>query len=84
METNGNEQWEKAVRTNTVMDSKCQEFNIQFYFSGFMSCSFIIYVVGSMCVVKGIAENVYRGKRLRVRIVREIWDEARGVSTSNT
>lgn len=42
-----------------------------------------------MCAVKGIAEKVSRGKRLRVRIVREIWDgkvwdEARGGSTNNT
>lgn len=50
METNDNEQKEKTVRTNTVMDSKCQEFNIQFYFSVFMSWIFIIYVTGSVCV----------------------------------
>lgn len=42
-----------------------------------------------MCVVKGTAEKVYRGKRLRVMIVREIcdeedWDEAREVSTNKT
>lgn len=42
-----------------------------------------------VCVVKGTAEKVYRGKRLRVMIVREIWDEedwdeARGVSTNKT
>lgn len=51
METNDNEQWGKTVRTNTVMGSKCQEFNIQFYFSVFMSWIFTIYVMGSVCVL---------------------------------
>jgi len=88
METNDNEQWEKTVRTNSVMDSKCQEFNIEFYFSVFMSWIFIICVMGSVCVVKGMAEKVYRGERLKVRTVREMgdeedWDEARGASTNN-
>lgn len=50
METNGNEQQEKTVRTNTVMDSKCQEFSIQFYFPVFMRWIFIIYVMGIVCV----------------------------------
>lgn len=50
METNGNEQQEKTVRTNTVMDSKCQEFSIQFYFPVFMRWIFIISVMGIVCV----------------------------------
>lgn len=50
METNGNEQQEKTVRTNTVMDSKCQEFSIQFYFPVFMRWIFIICVMGIVCV----------------------------------
>lgn len=73
----------RQVRTNTVMDSKCQEFNTQCDFSVFMSWIFIIYVMGSVCVVKGIAEKVYRGKGLKVRIIRGIgdaedWAEAKG------
>lgn len=73
----------RQVRTNTVMDSKCQEFNIQFDFSVFMSWIFIMCVMGSVCVVKGIAEKVYRGRGLKVRIIREIggeedWGEAKG------
>lgn len=80
----------KRLHTNTVMDSKCQEFNISILFLCFYELDFYYICHGQcVCVVKGIAENVYRGKRLRVRIVREIWDEeewdkARGVSTNNT
>lgn len=50
METNGNKQQEKTVPTNTVMDSKCQGFSIQFYFPVFMRWIFIIYVMGIVCV----------------------------------
>lgn len=50
METNGNEQQEKTVSTNTVIGSKCQEFTIQFYFPVFMRWFFIIYVMGILCV----------------------------------
>lgn len=76
METNGNEQQEKTVSTNTVIDSKCQEFSIQFYFPVFMRWIFIIYVMGIVFVwLKEQMKKVYRGERLGVRIVRGIWDE---------
>lgn len=48
---------QRQVHTNTVMDSRCQEFNRQFYFSVFMSWVFIIYFMGNVCVAKEIVER---------------------------
>lgn len=49
METNDNEQWEKTVRANAVMDSRCQEFSVQFYFSVFYDLD-LYYICDGECV----------------------------------
>lgn len=52
METDDNEQWEKTGCANAVMDSRCQEFNIQFYFSGFFYDLDLYYIRDGVCAVR--------------------------------
>lgn len=54
----------KTVCANAVMDSRCQEFNIQFYFPVFFYDLDLYYVCDGVCVRgKEIAAKEYMGQR---------------------